>query len=203
MPRDQWLRASQSIALNIAEGNAKAGQPDRRRYFEIARGSAVECAAIQDVLRVSDVLDETEHEIQKNHLDRISAMLTRLGGRGYLVQEDGLPSNRERIDSDTDSDSENAIPGRGDTGRAWLRLGSGRKAPTPPYHPWSNVDHTGSRPRARSLSGSLSGSLSKHHGFEARSRNALFRPNLIHVGQAWRTGLSSFRKMGKQLGMDR
>ena len=104
--RDQWLRASQSIALNIAEGNAKAGQPDRRRYFEIARGSAVECAAIQDVLRVSDVLDETEHEIQKNHLDRISAMLTRLGGRGYLVQEDGLPNNWEQIDSDTDSDSD-------------------------------------------------------------------------------------------------
>jgi hypothetical protein len=42
--RDQWLRASQSIALNIAEGT----NADRRRYFEIARGSALECAAIED-----------------------------------------------------------------------------------------------------------------------------------------------------------
>ncbi|MCF7668826.1 MAG: four helix bundle protein [Verrucomicrobia bacterium] len=36
--RDQWLRASQSIPLNIAEGNGKTAQADRRRYFEIARG---------------------------------------------------------------------------------------------------------------------------------------------------------------------
>ena len=43
--RNQWLRASQSIPLNIAEGNAKAAEADCRRYFEIARGSAVECAA--------------------------------------------------------------------------------------------------------------------------------------------------------------
>lgn len=43
--RDQWLRASQSIPLNIAEGNGKAAAADRRRYFEIARGSALECAA--------------------------------------------------------------------------------------------------------------------------------------------------------------
>ena len=47
-----------------------------------------------------------EHEIQKNDFDRIPAMSTRLGGRGYLVQEDGLPSNREWIDSDSDPDSE-------------------------------------------------------------------------------------------------
>jgi hypothetical protein len=39
--RDQWLRASQSIPLNIAEGNGKTAGADRRRYFEIARGSAV------------------------------------------------------------------------------------------------------------------------------------------------------------------
>ncbi len=36
--RDQLLRASQSIPLNIAEGNGKATSGDRRRYFEIARG---------------------------------------------------------------------------------------------------------------------------------------------------------------------
>jgi len=34
--RDQWLRASQTIPLNIAEGNGKSTKADRRRYFEIA-----------------------------------------------------------------------------------------------------------------------------------------------------------------------
>jgi len=35
--KDPLLRASQAIPLNIAEGNGKATDGDRRRYFEIAR----------------------------------------------------------------------------------------------------------------------------------------------------------------------
>ena len=85
--RDQWLRASQSIPLNIAEGNGKTGEADRRRYFEIARGSVLECAAIQDVLVVGNALDEDESLIRKQELDRIAAMLSRLGGRGYCVRD--------------------------------------------------------------------------------------------------------------------
>ncbi|MGD9251086.1 MAG: four helix bundle protein [Desulfobacterales bacterium] len=85
--KDQLLRASQSIPLNIAEGNGKATEGDRRRYFEIARGSALECAAIQDVLVVCGVLDSEESAKAKKQLDRIVAMLTKLGGRGYAIQE--------------------------------------------------------------------------------------------------------------------
>ena len=35
--RDQWLRAAQSIPLNIAEGNGKQSLKDKNRFFEIAR----------------------------------------------------------------------------------------------------------------------------------------------------------------------
>ncbi len=45
--RDQLLRASQSIPLNIAEGNGRGTNADRRRFFEIAQGSALECGSIQ------------------------------------------------------------------------------------------------------------------------------------------------------------
>ncbi|BBO87755.1 four helix bundle protein [Desulfosarcina ovata] len=86
--RDQWLRASQSIPLNIAEGNGKASEADRRRYFEIARGSALECAAIQDVLVVGKALGSKESQERKVEIDRIALMLSRLGGRGYCVKED-------------------------------------------------------------------------------------------------------------------
>jgi four helix bundle protein len=48
--RDQLDRASTSIVLNLAEGNGKRSHPERCRYFDIARGSGVECAACLDVL---------------------------------------------------------------------------------------------------------------------------------------------------------
>jgi four helix bundle protein len=108
--RDQWLRASQSIPLNIAEGNGKTADADRRRYFEIARGSALECAAIQDVLVVGKALDDAESQRRKHELDRMAAMLSRLGGRGYQVAEDhatyGSPGADVDAGVDTDNDSD-------------------------------------------------------------------------------------------------
>ncbi len=86
--RDQLLRAAQSIPLNIAEGNGKATDADRRHFFEIARGSALECAAIQDVLEVSGAISPEENRKGKDLLDRIVAMLTKMGGRGYIAKED-------------------------------------------------------------------------------------------------------------------
>ena len=101
--KDQLLRASQAIPLNIAEGNGKATEGDRRRYFEIARGSALECGAVQDVLQVCGAISTEESEAAKMNMDRIVAMLTRLGQRGYVVREDGAIFDTES-DSDTDPD---------------------------------------------------------------------------------------------------
>src|SRR5689334_2250710 len=47
---DPLDRASTSIPLNIAEGNGKFTAADRCRYFDQARGSALESAAALDVL---------------------------------------------------------------------------------------------------------------------------------------------------------
>lgn len=102
--RDQWLRASQSIPLNIAEGNGKTAAADRRRYFEIARGSALECAAIQDVLVVGKALDDAESRGRKEELDRMAAMLSRLGGRGYQAGEEIASYGSIEVDPDSDPD---------------------------------------------------------------------------------------------------
>ncbi len=71
--------------------NERVGMADRRRYFEIARGSVLECGAIQDVLVVGKALDEQESLVRKTELDRMAAMLSRLGGRGYCVAENFVP----------------------------------------------------------------------------------------------------------------
>ena len=85
--RDQWLRAAQSIPLNIAEGNGKRSLKDRSRFFDIARGSALECAAIQDVLAISGAMSQEIGGPLKGKLQRIVAMLTRLAMRSDRVSE--------------------------------------------------------------------------------------------------------------------
>jgi four helix bundle protein len=85
--RDQLLRASQSIPLNIAEGNGKRPGPDRRRFFEVARGSALECAAILDILSCCEVIDSPINEFGKDLLYRIVSMLTRLADLFSEVNE--------------------------------------------------------------------------------------------------------------------
>jgi four helix bundle protein len=104
--KDQLLRASQAIPLNIAEGNGKATDGDRRRFFEIARGSALECGAVQDVLEVCGAMSPEANAGAKKILDRIVAMLTRLGQRGYTVGEQTADYGVGRIDTDSDSDGE-------------------------------------------------------------------------------------------------
>ena len=85
--RDQWLRAAQSIPLNIAEGNGKRSLKDRSRFLDIARGSALECAAIQDVLSATDALDDNHNDELKRMLQRTMSMLTRLIARSGGVAE--------------------------------------------------------------------------------------------------------------------
>src|SRR5262249_27395431 len=74
---DQLRRAAVSIPLNIAEGSGKYGH-DERRYFSIARGSALECAAIIDVLEALGAVSPEEAARAKSLLERIVSMLTKL-----------------------------------------------------------------------------------------------------------------------------
>jgi four helix bundle protein len=85
--RDQWLRAAQSIPLNIAEGNGKQSLKDKNRFFEIARGSALECTAIQDILLSFEVIDEEVNRTNKIKRKRIVSMLTQLVRRNESVSE--------------------------------------------------------------------------------------------------------------------
>ena len=71
----QLDRASTSIPLNIAEGNGKYSPKDRCRFFDIAHGSALECAAGLDALVAKDKLTSEQIRLGKERLQRIVRML--------------------------------------------------------------------------------------------------------------------------------
>jgi len=75
---DQLRRAAMSIPLNIAEAEGRTGSADKARTYAIARGSAMECAAIFDVLRTLALIDDAAHRRGNELLDRVVSMLTRL-----------------------------------------------------------------------------------------------------------------------------
>ena len=75
---NQLDRASTAIPLNIAEGTGKFTPPDRCRYYDTARGSALECAACLDVLVVKKILGKPEIEEAKAILVRVVSMLVGL-----------------------------------------------------------------------------------------------------------------------------
>lgn len=74
----QLDRASTSIPLNIAEGTGKTTAPDRCRFFDIARGSAVEYAACLDILVAKKQLTLEEASSGKALLFEIVCMLVGL-----------------------------------------------------------------------------------------------------------------------------
>jgi len=87
--RDQLERASTSVPLNIAEGNGKFSMADRARFWQIAHGSAVECAACLDVLVARKLIGEEEAIRGKGQLEEIVNMLMTLLDRlGCRVLEE-------------------------------------------------------------------------------------------------------------------
>lgn len=74
----QLDRASTSIPLNIAEGNGKHTAADRCRYFDNARGSALECAACLDVLVARQKIPSAFADNGKRLLVEIVSMLVGL-----------------------------------------------------------------------------------------------------------------------------
>ena len=76
--RDQLDRAATSIPLNIAEGNGKYTPRDRCRFFDTARGSALECAACLDVAVAKGLTQPEATVAGKELLHEIVSMLVGL-----------------------------------------------------------------------------------------------------------------------------
>jgi four helix bundle protein len=74
--RDQLLRAASSIALNLAEGNAKSSVKEKKRFYQTAYGSLKECETIfilmklkdEDLTKAADHLGACLYKLNKSNI---------------------------------------------------------------------------------------------------------------------------------------
>ncbi len=76
--RDQLTRASLSVPLNVAEGAGRRAPREKAHFYAIARGSAMECAAIVDVVRSLALAPLATCKEARWLLVRVVQMLTKL-----------------------------------------------------------------------------------------------------------------------------
>ncbi|HEY5953363.1 MAG TPA: four helix bundle protein [Terrimicrobiaceae bacterium] len=121
---DQLDRASLSMLLNTAKGNGRRQGRRRAKFFDDARGSAVECAACLDASVAKEIVAAERIDEGKAMLVRIVSMLIKLVERfddsTERLREDELnyprPSSSYSLSSsmfEGGSEDENENEGRG------------------------------------------------------------------------------------------
>jgi four helix bundle protein len=74
----QVRRASLSVKLNLAEGATRKSETERKRYYEISRGSVVELDAAFETAVDLNYFSEKELLNLSEHLNKCFAMLSNM-----------------------------------------------------------------------------------------------------------------------------
>ena len=74
----QIRRAALSVHLNVAEGCSRKSKAERKRYYEIARGSVIEIDAALDIGKELHYLETVSLENLGNQMVKCFRMLTAL-----------------------------------------------------------------------------------------------------------------------------
>jgi four helix bundle protein len=75
---DQLQRAGTSISLNIAEGSGEFSTNEKSRFYRMAKRSATETAAVLDVSKRLNIIQEDHYQLGRDLLIRIVMMLTKM-----------------------------------------------------------------------------------------------------------------------------
>jgi four helix bundle protein len=74
----QIRRAALSVHLNIAEGASRKSEAERKRYYEIARGSIIEIDAALDIAKDLSYINNLQTDKLGEYMIRTFKMLTGL-----------------------------------------------------------------------------------------------------------------------------
>lgn len=92
--KDQLLRASSSIALNLSEGSGKRTPADQRRFYANAYGSLRESQAILELERIID--------------PQVLRLADQLGAMLFTLSRKKLPTENQ-TDADVSADAERPL----------------------------------------------------------------------------------------------
>lgn len=94
--KDQFLRSSASVALNLAEGNAKQSEREKYRFYEIAHGSFREAMTIlslenikdQEIAKVGDLLGASLYKLTRAMATKCASPNYRLGAANNVQEKE-------------------------------------------------------------------------------------------------------------------
>jgi four helix bundle protein len=74
----QLRRAAVSVCSNIAEGSSRKTKPEKRRFFEVSRSSAVEIDTQIEIALGIEYIQKRQIVELESYLERVFMMLTKL-----------------------------------------------------------------------------------------------------------------------------
>lgn len=74
----QIRRAALSVHLNIAEGSSRKSEAERKRYYEISRGSVIEIDAALDTCEALEYCKKEHLQNLGDDMQKVFAMLSKL-----------------------------------------------------------------------------------------------------------------------------
>jgi len=74
----QIRRAALSVHLNIAEGSSRRSEVERKRYYEISRGSVIEIDAALDICEALEYCQKENLQVLGDCMQNVFAMLSKM-----------------------------------------------------------------------------------------------------------------------------